>query len=128
MTYPLPEDLKIFRDLLEFGDGRAPLLPGAAGRGMKTNVDVVMDQGFFRFCHRAFDRLELLGEFQAGPLVLDHSDQGMQMSGRALQAIENLAMTSMHWALCHPVPQTILWGRIDINSRAAPLPISIPPR
>ena len=95
MTDPLPEDLKIFRDLFEFGDGRASLVPSTSDRRMKTNVDVIMDQGFFRFRHRAFDRLELLRQFEAGPLVLDHSDQGMQMPGRPLQAIENLAVTSM---------------------------------
>jgi hypothetical protein len=56
-------------------------------------LDVVVDQRMLGVRHRAFDRVQLLREIEAGPAVLDHRDDRAQVSFRALQPLDDSGVT-----------------------------------
>ena len=43
-------------------------------------IQVVLDQGALGLSHRAFDRVELLRQIQAGAAFLNHGDHAAQMT------------------------------------------------
>ena len=55
-------------------------------------VDMVVDQGLLGRRHRAFDRMQLLGEFHAGAAGLDHADDVAQVPLGAFQPFDDLGV------------------------------------
>src|ERR1700722_6855587 len=55
-------------------------------------VDVIMDQRLLRIHDRALDGLQLLGQLDAWPAILDHLDDHLQVAVGALEALDDLGM------------------------------------
>ena len=67
-------------------------------RLIQAVIDVVMDQRLLGIHDRAFDRLQLLGDLDAGATLLDHPDDRLQMSVRPLEPLDDLWMIALvHW-------------------------------
>ena len=65
-------------------------------------IDVVVDQGLLRRRDRLLDGVKLLGEINAGPLILHHLDDGPYMPLSALQALDDFGMRRMR-DVCHAI-------------------------
>lgn len=59
-------------------------------------VDMIVDQRTLGAGDGAFHRLELLSDVDTGTLLLDHADDTAQVTGRAVQTLDDRRMTGMH--------------------------------
>jgi len=69
-------------------------------------IDVIVNQQFLGFGHRAFDRLQLLSDVDARSMTLDHLDNAPQVTLGPAQALDDFRVRPM---LIHGA---ILPGRI----------------
>lgn len=58
-------------------------------------VDVVVDKGLLGGRNRLLDGVKLLGEINAGPLILHHLDHGPNVTFRAFEALDDVGMRCM---------------------------------
>jgi hypothetical protein len=55
-------------------------------------IEMVGNQSFLRLANGFFDRMQLLGYFQAGAAGLDHFDDGAQMPVGPLEPLDDFGM------------------------------------
>jgi hypothetical protein len=70
-----------------------PFRAGHAHRTVETMVDVIADQRLLGVRDRVLDRLQLLGEIEAGAPLREHADDRLQMPVGALEALDDFRMT-----------------------------------
>src|SRR5262245_24996693 len=83
---------QVLAERLEFGQSSARRLAVGVHGIVETMVDVIVDQLALGIADRGLDRVQLLGKLQAGPAVLDHANQGAQMTLGTLQALDDVRM------------------------------------
>src|SRR5678815_1389440 len=74
---------EVFGDQLEIPHERTPLCT----RGVEAVAEVIVNQRLLGILDGAFDGLQLLSNLSAGPLLLDHLDDGLKMAVGAFQAL-----------------------------------------
>jgi len=79
---------EIFGELLQLAHGGL----GVGLRPFKTVLDVIVDQFALGVADRVLDRVELLGDLDAGLGGVNHRDDGAQMALRALEPAGDLRM------------------------------------
>lgn len=93
---------QVLGDFPELGHRLLRLDRVAVGGMGQAVVDVVVDQGLLRRRDRLLDGVKLLGEINAGPLVLHHLDDGPHMPLGAFQAFDDFRMRRMR-DVCHAI-------------------------
>jgi len=58
-------------------------------------IDVIVDECALGAGDSILDRLELLSDIDAGPLLLDHPDDAAQMTGSSVQPLDDRRMTGV---------------------------------
>ena len=58
-------------------------------------IDMIVDEGALGAGDGALDGLELLRDINAGPLVLDHADDAAQMTGSAVEPLDDRRVTGV---------------------------------
>ena len=61
-----------------------------------------MNQGFLGALDRALDRLQLLGNLEARPVIFDHFDDGLKMTISALETPDNRGVVLVGHVLSYP--------------------------
>src|SRR5450631_823179 len=64
-------------------------------------VDVVVNEDLLRRNYGLLDRMQLLRYVEAGPLLLEHRDDGPQVAFRAPQAIEDVGVSLVKHGFRH---------------------------
>ena len=91
---------EVFRDLpqlLECGSFR---LTGGLRRAVEAMGDMIMNQRLLRIVDGVLDGLELLGQLEAWPPLLDHGDHHVQVTAGALEALDDFGMRSVRHVEC----------------------------
>ena len=106
--------LEVFRYRLEFADDRTRRSP-SVGSSVETVIEVIVNQRLFCLVHRLLDCMELLGQIEARPTVLDHGDDATQVALGSPQALDDLRMALMNEGVSQggkPIPlDRINWVR-----------------
>mgnify|MGYP007078459470 CR=1 FL=1 len=89
MRQPGEPASEVLRNFLEFFDSALAGRTGLPYRAFKAMIDMVLNQDLLGLRDCFFDRVQLLGQFQAGPLVRHHLQNAAQMAFRALEALDD---------------------------------------
>src|SRR5262249_24123737 len=92
------EGLKVFRYRLEFADDRTRRSPSVRS-GVETVIEVIVNQRLFCLVHGLLDRMELLGQIEARPTLLDHRDDATQVALGSPQALDDVPMALMNYVV-----------------------------
>lgn len=84
--------LEVLGDFFELVDGAPAFLIEFSHGIFKAVVDVVLDEDLLGLGDRFLDRVQLLGEVQAGALFIHHLQDAAQMTLRALEARSDRVM------------------------------------
>jgi len=87
--------LKVLRDSLELVDGHSARLAPAIDRGVEAMVDMVVDQHLLGLADGLFDGVELLGEIETVPALLEHGEDAPKVSFSSFQALDDIRMALM---------------------------------
>src|SRR4030081_3630199 len=76
--------------------------PWRLERAVEAVTDVVVNQGLLGVLDRALDRLQLLRNLQARPVLLDHFDDHVKMAVGAPEPLDNRGMLMMRHSASYP--------------------------
>lgn len=96
--------LEVFRDGLEGVDDLALLARQRACDLVEAVVEMILDQRLLGLPDRTLDRLQLLGDVEAGAPGFDHLDDLAQMTVSPLQPLDDGRVSFVKVRLRHDFP------------------------
>jgi len=113
-------------ELIDDGNGRFAV---AVRCGVQTMIDVIMYQCALCLADGLLDRVELLGQIEAGAALGKHFDDAAEVTFRALQPFDDIRMTFMSVIAGHEQTISPLGGYRKVNfvaSRRAASTVAAP--
>src|ERR1700674_1007855 len=84
--------LQVFCNCFKFGNGLVRIARAFFYRLFKTMVDMVMYQGLLCIDDGIFNRLQLLRDFQAATILLQHEDNALEVTFGPFQALDDIGV------------------------------------
>jgi hypothetical protein len=111
---------QVFGNGFEFVDDGHRGFPGSVRRSVEAVIDVIVNQCALCLTDSLFDSVKLLGQIEAGSMLVKHLDDATKVALGPLQPLDDFRMRFVNMIMCHETPNIPPGGILAMGTVVAP--------